>query len=84
MAAAAKERKSISEIIAESNEARRARRRREGPPPWIIRKLAVFVVAAIIAYTCYVYIARFCVPMLRQRADALGSRATGSACLALP
>lgn len=74
-----KPRKSISEIIEESNAKRRAKRRKEGPQPWIVLKFAVFLTSAIIIYACYVYIGRFVVPMLKRSPTALAGRSTGSA-----
>jgi hypothetical protein len=73
-----KPRKSISEIIEESNAKRRAKRRKEGPQPWIVLKFAVFLTSAIIVYACYVYIGRFVVPMLKRSPTALAGRSTGS------
>jgi hypothetical protein len=53
-------------------------RRRSKPQPWIVLKLAVIVSFAIIAYVSYVYIGRFCVPMLKRKSHALGSLTIGS------
>ncbi|TFK48207.1 zf-DHHC-domain-containing protein [Heliocybe sulcata] len=57
----------------------RAHQRREErqKQSWIVRKLAVGIAIGILAYTTYVYIGRFCVPMIRKDAGALGSRAMG-------
>ncbi|TBU30974.1 zf-DHHC-domain-containing protein [Dichomitus squalens] len=66
-------------IFQRANE--RAEKRRNQPQPWIMRKLAVFITIGIIAYAWYVYIGRFCVPMIRQDASALGSRSIGIAFL---
>ncbi len=63
-------------IVEEAREKSEARRNK--PQPWIVRKLAVFITIAIIAYTWYVYVGRLCVPMIRRDAGALGSRGLGS------
>ena len=60
-----------------SVEVQRARRP-ERPQPWIVRKLAVFMVFGVLGYTYYVYLIRFCVKMIRRRFDAAGSRGQGS------
>lgn len=65
-------------IQTSAEQQREARARRyERPQPWIVRKLAVFMVFGILGYTYYVYIVRFCVKMIRERSDAQGSRALG-------
>lgn len=66
----------IREIEADV-EIQRARRR-ERRQPWIVRKLAVFIVFGILGYTYYVYVVRFCIKMIRKRFDAAGNRAQGS------
>ncbi len=63
-------------IVEEAREKSEARRNK--PQPWIVRKLAVFITIAMIAYTWYVYVGRMCVPMIRRDAGALGSRGLGS------
>lgn len=65
-------------VVQESAARARERRARQGPQPWIVLKLAVFITAGIIAYACYVYIGRLCVPMIRRSGSPLGSRALGS------
>ncbi|TFK92154.1 zf-DHHC-domain-containing protein [Polyporus arcularius HHB13444] len=62
-------------IVEEAREKSEARRNK--PQPWIVRKLAVFITIAMIAYTWYVYVGRMCVPMIRRDAGALGSRGLG-------
>lgn len=62
-------------IVEEALEKREAARNR--PQPWIARKLAVFITIGIIGYAWYVYVGRFCVPMIRRDEGALGSRAMG-------
>jgi palmitoyltransferase len=59
-------------------QAREKRARRTKPQPWIVLKLAVLMTSAIIIYTSYVYIGRFCVPMMLKQDGALGNQATGS------
>ena len=59
----------------------RAREKQEArtkPQPWIILKLAVGITIGIIGYASYVYIGRFCVPMLLEEDNTLGGRAMGS------
>lgn len=58
----------------------RREKRREKPQPWIVLKTAVAITSAIIAYGFYVYIGRFCVPMIRDNDGALGGRKIGSEC----
>ena len=60
----------------EIQEKRQARRNK--PQSWIVLKLTIFIAVAIIVYTWYVYVGRFCAPMIRRDADALGSRGLGS------
>lgn len=57
---------------------REERANRTKPQPWIVQKLIVGLVIAIVAYAWYVYIGRFCVPMIRKDPDALGGRGLGS------
>ena len=59
-------------------EKREAQRRSNKPLPWIQRKLAVGIVFGIVGYTWYVYVATFCVRMIRREGGALGSRKEGS------
>ncbi|THH03993.1 hypothetical protein EW145_g5843 [Phellinidium pouzarii] len=54
---------------------------RNKPRPWVERKLVVGFVICIAGYAWYVYIGRFCVPMIRRRENALGGRAMGVAFL---
>ena len=58
-------------------ERREVRARRNKPPPWIVQKFMIGVVVAIACYAWYVYIAVFCVPMIRQDDNALGGRRLG-------
>jgi len=57
-------------------EQRRQRMNRTTPQPWIIRKLSVGVVAAIVVWTYYVYIGRMCFSMIKYGVG--GSRGEGS------
>ncbi|EIN05184.1 zf-DHHC-domain-containing protein [Punctularia strigosozonata HHB-11173 SS5] len=69
-------------IVAESARAARQRRyARQKKQPWIVLKLAVFITVGIMVYACYVYIGRFCVPMIHRSSGALGSRSEGIAFL---
>ena len=53
---------------------------RNAPQPWIAQKLMVGFVIAVAAYAWYVYIGRFCVPMIRRESGALGGRRMGGEC----
>lgn len=66
----------LEEAAAKSLE--RRSKRREKPQPWIVLKTAVGITAAIIVYAFYVYIGRFCVPMIRDNDGVLGGRKIGS------
>jgi palmitoyltransferase len=66
----------VQEAAAKSRE--RAEQRRNKPQPWIVLKMTVGITLAIIGYASYVYIGRFCVPMIRDNAGPLGGRKTGS------
>lgn len=60
-------------------EQRAKRANRTKPPPWITRKLAVFIVIGLIIFATYVYVGRACVPLIRQDPGAVGGgRAVGS------
>lgn len=66
-------------VIQETKyQVREKRAQREGPQSWIALKLTVFITIGIMGYAAYVYIGRFCVPMIRRDPDALGSRALAS------
>ncbi|KAF8342352.1 DHHC palmitoyltransferase-domain-containing protein [Cantharellus anzutake] len=58
-----------------------SRERRDNPQPWIVRKIMVPVVLAIIGYTYYVYVVRLCISMVRRKSGASGSRREGIAFL---
>lgn len=53
-------------------------KRRSTPQPWILLKLAVFLNLGIIGFATYVYVDRFCVPMLTREPEAIGDRVFGS------
>ncbi|KAI0043421.1 zf-DHHC-domain-containing protein [Auriscalpium vulgare] len=55
----------------------RARRAQKTKQPWVVLKLTVGIASAVIAYTCYVYIGRLCIPMIKREASALGGRVLG-------
>lgn|SRR5258706_8477188 len=63
----------LREVIVASS-----RERRSKPQPWILRKLMLPVVLAILGYAYYVYTVRMCVPMVRKESHALGGRSEGS------
>jgi palmitoyltransferase len=42
------------------------------PQPWIVQKLAVGVVLAIVVWTYYVYVGRMCITLLRRGETAKG------------
>ena len=54
------------------------RKRRSKPQPWVLLKFAIFLTFGIIGFTTYVYIDRFCVPMLTREPEAMGDRVFGS------
>ncbi|TDL26842.1 zf-DHHC-domain-containing protein [Rickenella mellea] len=53
------------------------RNQRTTPQPWIARKFMIGVIIGIVGFAYYVYIARFCLPMIRKRDNALGGKAMG-------
>jgi len=55
-------------------------KRRSKPQPWILLKFAVFLTLGIIGFAAYVYVDRFCLPMLTDR-EATGDRAFGGGSL---
>jgi hypothetical protein len=61
--------KSFAEVQREQQE---KRRNRTTPPPWIARKLAVFIVIGLIIFATYVYVARACLPLIRGQSDVRG------------
>ncbi|KAI0697788.1 DHHC palmitoyltransferase-domain-containing protein [Cytidiella melzeri] len=65
----------VQEAAAKSRE--RAELRKSKPQPWILLKLTVGVTLAIIGYTSYVYVGRFCVPMVRDHGSLLSGKKTG-------
>ncbi|GAA5821516.1 hypothetical protein JCM3770_001057 [Rhodotorula araucariae] len=50
---------------------------KQGPDSWFVRKFAVAIVAALFAYSYYVYVVRLCVPMVTMDDSRLGARAQG-------
>lgn len=54
----------ISEARYTARERREARSQK--PQPWVVRKLMVFIVLAIMGYTAYVYAGRFFVRLLHH------------------
>lgn len=65
-------------------EQRAKRANRTKPPPWIARKLAVFIVIGLIIFATYVYVGRACVPLIRQDPGAVGGgRAVGISFMAI-
>lgn len=66
-------------VIHEAKYQARAKQdQRTAPQPWIVLKLTIAVGLGIIGYACYVYIGRFCLPMIRKSGGALGGRVMGS------
>ena len=45
--------------------------------PWLARKAAAFLAVGIMAYATYCFLARICVPMVKQSTRARGSRTQG-------
>jgi palmitoyltransferase len=76
----AKPKRTLGNFVRDAAGRAHERREKQGAQPWIVLKLAVFITAGIVAYACYVYIGRLCVPMIRRRGGALGSRGLGSEC----
>lgn len=66
----------VGEAAAKSRQ--RRDKRRDKPQPWIALKFTVGLTLAIIGYASYVYIGRFCKPMIRKDHGALGGRKVGS------
>jgi palmitoyltransferase len=64
--------------FSEALEQQREKREARGGQPWLVRKLTVGIVVAIVGYAVYVYVDRFCVPMIRKEARAIGDRTMGS------
>ena len=54
------------------------RERRSKPQPWILLKFAILLNLGIIGFASYVYVGRFCVPMLIRKPGAMGDRVFGS------
>jgi len=59
------------------------RKRRSKPQPWVILKFAIFLTLGIIGFATYVYVDRFCVPMLTREPEAMGDRVFGIVFLAV-
>jgi hypothetical protein len=53
-------------------------KRRSKPQPWVILKFAILLTLGIIGFATYVYVDRFCVPMLTRKPEAMGDRVFGS------
>ncbi|EPQ55934.1 zf-DHHC-domain-containing protein [Gloeophyllum trabeum ATCC 11539] len=64
-------------VVQEATYRAREKREQKTKQPWIVRKLAVGIAVGILAYATYVYIGRFCVPMITRARGALGSRSMG-------
>ena len=71
----------VERIETSAREQQEARRNR--PQPWFARKLMVGVVIAILIYTYYVYVGRFCADMIKRNSSAKGSRPQGSGCFSV-
>ncbi|ETW80034.1 hypothetical protein HETIRDRAFT_321973 [Heterobasidion irregulare TC 32-1] len=71
--------RSCADIVTAARMRSHEKRARRTKQPWITLKLAVGIAGALIAYACYVYIGRLCVPMIKRNGsgDALGGRGTG-------
>lgn len=66
----------VQEAASKSME--RRTERREKPQPWIVLKMTIGLTLGIIGYASYVYIGRFCVPMIKKTHTILGGRRVGS------
>lgn len=53
-------------------------KRRSKPQPWILLKFTILLTLGIIGFATYVYVDRFCVPMLTRQPEAMGDRVFGS------
>ena len=53
--------------------------REDNARSWIERKFVIAIVLGIAGYAWYVYIGRFCVPMLRRDDNAMGGLGMGGA-----
>lgn len=58
-------------------------KRRSKPQPWILLKFTILLTLGIIGFATYVYVDRFCVPMLTRKPGAMGDRVFGIAFLAV-
>lgn len=56
----------------------RRNKRRAKAQPWIVLKMTIGLTLGIIGYAAYVYIGRFCVPMIKRNDAILGGRKVGS------
>ncbi|GJE88984.1 DHHC zinc finger domain-containing protein [Phanerochaete sordida] len=65
----------VQEAAAKGTE--RRNKRREKAQPWIVLKLTIGLTLGIIGYASYVYIGRFCVPMIKRSKSILGGRRFG-------
>jgi hypothetical protein len=65
----------IQEARHETREKRTAQNRAQ---PWIALKFAVGLTIGLEGYASYVYVGRFCVPMILRQRKALSSRTMGS------
>ncbi|EKM52384.1 uncharacterized protein PHACADRAFT_260719 [Phanerochaete carnosa HHB-10118-sp] len=65
----------IQEATTKSME--RRSKRKESAQPWIVLKITIGITLGIISYASYVYIGRFCVPMLKRNSGILGGRRFG-------
>lgn len=63
-------------VVQEAQE--KSRKRRDKPQPWLVLKLTIGFAVGIVGYASYVYIGRFCEPMIRKNHGALGGRRVGS------
>ncbi|KAA1474113.1 zf-DHHC-domain-containing protein [Dentipellis sp. KUC8613] len=73
--------RSLCAMVDEARERHAEKRARRVKQPWLTLKFAIGLAIAIIGYSCYVYIGRFCVPMIRRDGGALGGRGMGIAFL---
>ena len=68
-------------VIQEAKyQAREKHAQKTKPQPWIILKFTILITIGIVGFASYVYIGRFCVPMMLKHDGALGSQAIGSEC----
>jgi hypothetical protein len=65
-------------VVEDTKHSARQRRNSRKPQPWPLLKFTIAIALCIIGFTSYVYVARFCLPMILKRRNAFGGRVMGS------